>query len=133
MFVAMEAETRIDVSSSLGNIHDREDPPGQTPQRRACRHWAVQWPALQNGCLDPLCTVLEFQQTYIEAGLVPTLSLPGGARRGRVLLGSRATTPFGLYKLGDTSFTARLGEFGRRAGVALGGGTASRQACPRAT
>ena len=76
---------------------------------------------------------LEFQQTYIEAGLVPTLSLPGGARRGRVLLGLRATTPFGLYKLGDTSFTARLGEFGRGAGVALGGSTASRQACPRAT
>ena len=133
MFVAMEVETRIDVSSSLGNIHDREDPPGQTPQRRACRHWAVQWPALQNGCLNPRCAGLEFQQACIEAGLVPTLSLPGGARRGRVLLGSRATTPFGLYKLGDTSFTARLGEFGRGAGIALGGSTASRQACPRAT
>ena len=133
MFVAMRVETRIDISSSLGNIHDREDPPGQTPQRRACRHWAVQWPALQNGCLNPRCAGLEFQQTYIEAGLVPTLSLPGRARRGRVLLGSRATTPFGLYKLVDTSFTARLGEFGRGAGVALGGSTASRQACPRAT
>ena len=133
MLVAMKAETRIDVSSSLGNIHDREDPPGQTPQRRACRHWAVQWPELRNGCLDPRCAVLEHQQTCIEAGLVPTLSLPGGARRGRVLLGLRATTPFGLYKLGDTSFTARLGEFGRGAGVALGESTASWQACPRAT
>ena len=133
MFVAMEAETRIDVSSSLGNIHDREDPPGQTPQRRACRHWAVQWPALQNGCLNPRCAVLKHQQAYIEAGLVPNVSLPGGARRGRVLLGMRATTPFGSYKLGDTSFTVRLGEFGRRAGVASGESTASRQACPRAT
>jgi hypothetical protein len=133
MIVAMKAETRIDVSSSLGNIHDREDPPGQTPQRRACRHWAVQWPALQNGCLNPRCAVLKHQQAYVEAGLVPNVSLPGGARRGRVLLGSRATTPFGLYKLGDTSFTARLGEFGRGAGVALGGSTASWQACPRAT
>ena len=133
MLVAMKAETRIDVSSSLGNIHDREDPPGQTPQRRACRHWAVQWPALQNGCLNPRCAVLKHQQACIEAGLVPTLSLPGGARRGRVLLGSRATTPFGLCKRGDTSFTARLGEFGRGAGIALGGSTASRQACPRAT
>ena len=133
MFVAMKAETRIDVSSTLENIHDREDPPGQTPQRRACCHWAVQWPALQNGCLNPRCAGLEFQQAYIEAGLVPTLSLSGGARRGRVLLGMRATTPFGLYKLGDTSFTARLGEFGRGAGVALGGSTASWQACPRAT
>jgi hypothetical protein len=133
MIVAMKVETRIDVSSSLGNIHDREDPPGQTPQRRACRHWAVQWPALQNGCLNPRCAVLKHQQAYVEAGLVPNVSLPGGARRGRVLLGLRATTPFGSYKLGDTSFTARLGEFGRRAGVALGESTASRQACPRAT
>ena len=77
MFVAMEAETRIDVSSSLGNIHDQEDPPGQTPQRRACRHWAVQWPALQNGCLNPVrCAVLECQQaSSVAPWLITTLGV----------------------------------------------------------
>ena len=133
--VVMEAETRVNVSaslgnihdrddsSSLGNIHDRDDQSGRTPQHRACHHWAVQWPALQNGCLNPRGAVLERLQTYIEAGVVSNVILPG-----RDLLSLRATTPL----LGGTSFTATLGA-GRGAGcgIASGGSPASRQACPR--
>ena len=112
-----------DDSSSLGNIHDRDDQSGRTPQHRACHHWAVQWPALQNGCLNPRGAVLERLQTYIEAGVVSNVILPG-----RDLLSLRATAPL----LGGTSFTATLGA-GRGAGcgIASGGSPASRQACPR--